>query len=57
MTQMIENLIEVPIHQLMVMIMVTMTIRTNMIVRKSTMMTMQKRNTIFFCTCEKGLAN
>ncbi len=27
--------------------------RTNMIVRKSIMMTMQKRNTSFFCTCKK----
>ena len=37
--------------------MVMMTIRTNMIVRKSIMMTMQKRNTSFFCYVQKGLAN
>jgi hypothetical protein len=42
-------------HQLQVMITVMMMmLRTNMIVRKSIMMTMQKRNTSFFCTCEKG---
>jgi hypothetical protein len=44
MTQMIENLIGVQIHQLLVMMMVMTTIRTNMIVRKSIMMTMQKRS-------------
>ena len=39
----------VQIHQLLMMI----TIRTNKIVRKSMMTRMQKRNTSFFCTCEK----
>jgi hypothetical protein len=45
-----RDLIGVLIHQLLVMMM----IRTNMIVRKSIMMTMQKINTSFFCAREKS---
>jgi len=53
MRQMIENLIGVQIHQLLVMIMVKMTIRTNMIVRKSIMMTIQKEKLASFIRTKK----